>query len=303
MKITTAAVLCLAGLPLLAACGPGEKSLRVVHTPQTKLVYELQQHEDAPHEVLGLGGSLDSAETIELACTSVEPDGVGNYEVTVLGVKLTGPPAAGANVDSGAGRPVEGDKIGANAVTLSLLPRHAVVQIAPNCRVGGAQSDLEVGKHLSEWMKTKPVASRKIIYRLAEALDAGPLVHRWWNPVSALVPPNDRVPPGTSWKSTPPPIDTPAGKLAARIDVDYTREGDVAVLTGKGSFVPDGDPPANRPLDFEGASLDVVARIDLVRGVLLSYEEKGSFDFRLRGEGKLPAPWSHTRKLTLKEPK
>lgn len=296
----------IAALGMLAAsavtsCGPSGAPLRLRHELKRHLSYELEQHEEAPHPVVGLGGSLDIAASIDLACIANEPDGSGHYEVTVRHVRLAAPTDAGAAVDTKLGRPVPGDKIGANAVAMSLLPRTGVVVMDTTGSVSGAKSDIEIGKHVSDFMRTKPVSARKALYRLAETIDAGPLAVRWWNPVAALLPPNDRVPPGTTWTATPPEIDTPAGRLLAKIDVTYTREGDVAVLTGTGTFSPAGPLLASRSLDLDGASLALTVKIDLVRGVLLSYDETGRFDFRLRGEGKMAAPWAHTRKLRLVE--
>ncbi|MCE9634863.1 MAG: DUF4815 domain-containing protein [Planctomycetes bacterium] len=285
----------------LTSCGPGGAPLRLHHDTKRRLSYELEQHEEAPHPLVGLGGSLDVGASIDLACIGSEPDGSGHYEVTVRNVKLTAPADTGAAVDTKLGRPVPGDKIGANAVVMSLLPRTGVVVMDTTGSVSGAKSDIEIGKHVSDFMRTKPVAARKALYRLAETLDAGPLAVRWWNPVAALLPPNEHVPTGTTWTATPPEIDTPAGRLIAKIDVTFTREGDVAVLTGKGTFSPAGPLLESRSLDLDGASLAMTAKIDLARGVLVSYDETGRFDFRLRGEGKLAAPWAHTRKLRLVE--
>lgn len=290
------AVLAAAGL---AGCGPGGAPLRLRHDAKRQLAYELELHQEAPHPVVGLGGSIDIGASFDLACIGTEPDGSGHYEATVRQVKLAAPAETGAAVDTKLGRPVEGDKIGANAVVLSLLPRTGVVVIDTSAAVSGAKSDLDVGRHLTEFLKTKPVSARKAVFPLGEVLDAGPLVVRWWNPVAAILPPNEHVPVGTTWTATPPAIETPAGRLVAKIQVTFTKEGDLAVLTGKGTFTPDGPVVESRRLDLDGTSLEMTAKIDLARGVLVSYDEAGRFDFRLRGVGKLPAPWSFTRKLRL----
>jgi hypothetical protein len=43
----------------------------------------------------------------------------------------------------------------------------------------------------------------------------------------------------------------------------------------------------------------MTARIDLGRGIVVSYDESGSFEFRMRGDEKLPAPWTTKRTLRL----
>jgi hypothetical protein len=285
----------------LAACGAPEPPVRLRHEEKRTLVYELEQSEDAPHPLIGLGGKLDVGATLALSCLQVGPDGVGEYEVTVRHVKVTGPPSAGAAVDTKLGRPVEGDRIHANNVAQALLPRRAIVAIRPDAQVGGASPDLEIGRHLAEFMKNKPVASRKVVYRMAEALDAGPLTLRWFQPVTPLFPPNEHAPHGSAWTTTYPAIETPAGRLVATADVVYRREGVFAVLEATGKFAPEGELPAQRQLDLEGSELHATARIDLARGVLASYEESGSFDFRLHDEGKSAVRWAHTRRLRLVE--
>lgn len=288
----------------LAACGDrvgAGEVVRLRHVAKRKLVYEFTQHEEAPHPVVGLGGSIDLGETVQFACIGVSPDGTGHYEATVTQVKLAAPAAAGTAVDTASGKPVEGDKIGANNRIITMLPRNALIDISIRGHVVGAQPDPEIAQHMVQWAQSKPVASRKAIFRLAEALDAGPVVHRWMGPVAQILPPAERTQHGTAWKSVPPPIETPAGHLVSNIDVIYRKEGNVAVLEGKGTFALDGAAPENRPVDFESGTIEMTARIDLVRGVLLSYSESGKFDFRMHDAEKLPAPWQHTRKVRLVE--
>lgn len=301
---TWAAVAALTAALAVSACGDrtgAGEVLRLRHVSQRKLVYELTQHEEAPHPVVGLGGSLDLSETVQLACIGVAQSGTGHYEATVQQIKLGAPQASGAAVDTALGKPVEGDKIGANAVVLAMLPRNALIDIGTSANVAGAQPDPEIANHMTKWAQSKPVAARKAIFRLAEALDAGPVVHRWFGPLANILPPAERIRHGASWRATPPDIETPAGRLRPAIDVVYRKEGNLAVIEGKGTFVLDGEAPENRPVDFESGTLEMTAKIDLVRGVLVSYDEAGSFDFRMHDAEKLPAPWKHTRKVRLVE--
>ena len=216
-------------------------------------------------------------------------------------VRLTGPADTGAAVDTRSNKPVAGDKIGANAVAISLLPRTALLVIGRDASVGGIRPDEKLGEHVNAWMKTQRPASRKAIFRLAEALDAGPLAGRWFQPIREILPPDERAPDGALWRAVPPPIETPAGRLAATIDLALRREGDVAVIEGSGSFVLDGAAPEKRPVDFGTGTLAMTAKIDVVRGVITSYEESGEFEFRPRETGRDPARWKHHRTLRLVE--
>lgn len=300
MKSVVAAAVVAVAVPL-ASCGPSEPGLRLRHDPKRELVYEADLRETAEHQLIGLGGTMSAGSSFTMSCISREPDGSGHYEVTVRHVRASAPPAAGAAVDTALGRPVEGDRIGANAVVQSLLPRRALVVVQPDAHVLGAQRDEESAKHLFEWARTQPVASRKVVFRLAETLDAASTIGRWFGTVATLLPPNEHVPHGTSWSAPAPSIEIPAGKLSVTLDVSYRREGDYAVLDAKAAPKLEGEPPASRPVDFESATMSMEARIDVVRGVLVSYTEKGRFDLRLRGAGRLPAPWEYERTLRLTE--
>jgi hypothetical protein len=295
-RLLGAALLLLAASP---GCGQGGTPLRLRHEPKRRLSYTLEQREEAPHPVVGIGGSIDVAVSLSLSCLSADADGNGSYEATVKSVKIAAPPSAGANVDTSLGRPVEGDKIGANAVAMSLLPRTAVLVLRPEGAATGVVSDREMAQHVSEYMRTKPLSSRMVLQRLAASLDAGPLTSRWWNSVASLLPANDHTPPGASWPAGFPAIETPAGTLVPKVQVTYTKEGETAVLTGRGEFALRDAPKDDRMLDFDRGTIEMTARIDLGRGIVVSYDESGSFEFRMRGDEKLPAPWTTKRTLRL----
>lgn len=296
MKTASTVVAALA--LLLAACGPPKAEVRLRHEAKRALRYEIAQHEEAPHPTVGLGGTLDTKSVVKLACLSVERDGKGHYEVTVEHVKLTGPPESGAAVDTREKRPAEGDRIGASAVAQTLLPRTGLVVVTTLGEVLGAQVDPAVRDHVTQWIRNKPVAARRAVFRLAGALDPGPLVARSFNGVAAILPPGP-VGHGGTWRATPPDVETPGGTLAASIDLTFLREGKLGLVEGRGSFAPAGEPPADRLVDFVSGTVAVEARIDLERGVLVSYEETGDLQFRLREADQPLAPWRHRRVVRL----
>lgn len=299
---TSAAALCTVVLCALgaASCGPSKESVRLRHEPKRAFVYELTQHEEAEHPTVGLGGSLDVGASLRLACISAGADGAGDYEATLRHVWLAAPPSTGAALDTRAGRPAEGDRIGASAVVQSLLPRTAIVSIAPDCAVGRVQPDPVVREHMSRWFQNKPVASRRAIVRIGEVLDVGPLVARWFTAVAAILP-RQPVVHGDTWRVELPAIETPAGDFVATMDLVCRREGVLTVVEGRGAFAAAGAAPENRLVDFDTGSLDMSARLDVARGVLVAYEESGEFTFRMREANRTLAPWRHRRKLKLVE--
>jgi hypothetical protein len=298
---TAAAAFSVALALTLAACGgPPQQEVRLRHEAKRRLRYELEQHEEAPHPTVGLGGTLDVASTVQLACLSVERDGKAHYEVTVEHVKLAGPPEMGAAVNTHEPRPAEGDRVGASAVAQALLPRTGLVVVTPTGEVLGAQTDAEVRDHVTQWIRGKPVAVRRALFRLAGALDAGPLVARWFNAVGAALSPRP-VAHGASWTALPPAVETPGGTLTTTLDLTFLREGAAALVDGKGAFALQGTPPADRLVDFVSGTVAVAVRVDLERGVLLSYEETGDLQFRMREDDAPLAPWRIRRRLRLIE--
>lgn len=299
-RLLAAAAVALAAI-VCASCGPSEPPVRLRHEAKRKLVYELTQREEAPDPEIGLGGTLESASTVELACIAVEPDGAGHVEASVVHVKLSSPGETGVQVDTRAGRPVPGDRTAANNFAIRKIPRTALVVVARDASVHGIRSDPEVAGEVNEWMKGKPAVARKAIVRLAEALDAGPLAGRWLHSVAQILPPDAHAPAGAAWTASPPAVETPAGRLASSIGLKLSREGTVAVITGSGAFSLDGTPPEGRPIDFVAGTLEMTARIDTARGVIVSYDESGVFDFRPTGGERAPVSWRHRRSLRLVE--
>lgn len=309
MRIATAvsataviATIVVAAAALLGGCSPPPAPLRLRHEAGRTLLYRLVQREDAPHPVLGLGGVVEGGADLGVACLEVDPSGVATAEISVRGVRLTAPASAGIAVDTARKGPVPGDRTGATPVALSLLPRTGVVRIAPTGLVSAVTPDAAVAAHLAAWSRTQPPAAQGAIHRFAELLDPPSLVRRWFHPLASTLPSVAVPPAGASWASSPPPVETPAGRLRATLDVAWEREsGSTAVLRGRGSYALDGDAPASRALDFVSGTVETTLVLDVVRGVVVSFEEKGSFEFAARAEPRTPTPWTYLRQLRLVE--
>jgi len=297
--VTRGALGLVAAALLLAGCSRAVSPVRLRHEPRRAFTWTLSQDENAPHPVFGVGGEVTTVATLGLSCVGADADGAGQYEVTVRGLRLTAPAAAGFAVDTAAKGPVPGDKVGATPVVLSLLPRHAMVRVSPSGAVRGAISDAEAVGHVRAWARSRPAAAQGAIRRLSEAIDAGPSAERWFGAVAALLPQDPNVSPGATWTAAPPPLETPGGRVRAELEVTYTRPDlRTAVLTARGKFALDGDAPPDAALAFREGTLDSVVTLDLGAGTIVSCEERGRLEFVVRGEGATPAPWRWTRKLS-----
>lgn len=296
----------------LAACGRAPGSIRLRHEASMTSEWTLTQSEEAPHPLFGVGGELESQATVSLSCIGVEPDGSGQYEVTVRDVRLTAPPESGLAVDTSAKGPVPGDRIGATPVVLALLPRRAVVRVGTNGAVAGVTQDAAVAGHLGAWAKGKPVASQGAILRLHQALDPGPLAASWFQTVATLMPPDPAPAAEATWTSPSPSVDTPAGRLRTVLAVEWVAVDSgqpgsspsrplTAVLRGRGQFELDGPPSKDYPLEFRGGSVELTATIDRATGTLVAAEEKGRLEFVLRADGSTPAHWAWSRRLTARD--